>query len=44
MHRAHTIIGKAVGNAMYMGTTLAAYASLCRATGRPFTFPGSAVQ
>lgn len=44
VHRPHTVIGKAVGNAMNMGTTLAAYAVLCRETGRPFTFPGSAVQ
>lgn len=44
IHRPHTIIGKAVGNAMNMGTTLAAYASLCRETGRPFRFPGSEAQ
>lgn len=44
VHRPHTVIGKAVGNAMNMGTTLAAYASLCRETGRPFRFPGSAMQ
>ena len=44
VHRAHTIIGKAVGNAMNMGTTLAAYATLCRELGRPFIFPGSATQ
>lgn len=44
VHRPHTVIGKAVGNAMNMGTTLAVYASLCRDTGRPFTFPGSATQ
>ena len=44
VHRPHTIIGEAVGNAMNMGTTLAVYASLCRETGRPFRFPGSAVQ
>jgi nucleoside-diphosphate-sugar epimerase len=44
VHRPHTIIGKAVGNAMNMGTTLAVYATLCRATGRPFRFPGSAMQ
>ncbi len=44
VHRPHTVIGKAVGNAMNMGTTLAVYATLCRATGRPFRFPGSAVQ
>lgn len=44
VHRPHTVIGKALGNAMNMGTTLAAYATLCRETGRPFTFPGSAAQ
>jgi len=44
IHRPHTVIGKAVGNAMNMGTTLAVYAELCKATGRPFRFPGSQVQ
>ena len=44
VHRPHTIIGMAVGNAMNMGTTLAVYASLCRETGRPFRFPGSQTQ
>ena len=44
IHRPHTIIGKAIGNAMNMGTTLAAYASICRELGRPFKFPGSAAQ
>ena len=44
VHRPHTVIGMAVGNAMNMGTTLAVYASLCRETGRPFTFPGSMAQ
>lgn len=44
VHRPHTVIGKAVGNAMNMGTTLAVYATICRETGRPFTFPGSAMQ
>ena len=44
VHRPHTIIGYAVGNAMNMGVTLAAYATLCRETGRPFLFPGSAAQ
>ena len=44
VHRPHTVIGMAVGNAMNMGTTLAAYATLCRETGRPFRFPGSAAQ
>ena len=44
VHRPHTVIGKAVGNAMNMGSTLAVCATLCRETGRPFRFPGSAVQ
>jgi nucleoside-diphosphate-sugar epimerase len=41
VHRSHTIIGYAVGNLMNIGATLAAHASLCKATGQPFTFPGS---
>lgn len=44
VHRPHTVIGQAVGNAMNMGTTLAVYASICKATGRPFYFPGSVTQ
>jgi nucleoside-diphosphate-sugar epimerase len=44
VHRPHTIIGYAVGNAMNMGVTLAVYATICRETARPFLFPGSAVQ
>jgi nucleoside-diphosphate-sugar epimerase len=44
VHRPHTITGVAVGNAMNMATTLAVYASICKATGRPFVFPGSRVQ
>lgn len=44
VHRPHTVIGMAVGNAMNMGTTLAVYASICKETGRPFQFPGSAAQ
>ena len=44
IHRPHTIVGKAVGNAMNMGTTLAVYASICKETGRPFRFPGVATQ
>ena len=44
VHRPHTITGVAVGNAMNMATTLAVYASICKATGRPFRFPGSEVQ
>jgi nucleoside-diphosphate-sugar epimerase len=44
VHRPHTIIGYAVGNAMNMGVTLAVYATICRETGRPFVFPGSEMQ
>lgn len=44
VHRPHTVTGVAVGNAMNMATTLAVYASICKATGRPFLFPGSRVQ
>ena len=44
VHRPHTIIGYAIGNAMNMGVTLATYASICRETGRPFVFPGSSTQ
>jgi nucleoside-diphosphate-sugar epimerase len=44
VHRPHTVTGVAVGNAMNMATTLAVYASICKATGRPFVFPGSRVQ
>jgi nucleoside-diphosphate-sugar epimerase len=44
IHRPHTVIGKAVGNAMNMGTTLAVYATICKETGRPFIWPGSAAQ
>src|SRR6202021_1073969 len=44
VHRPHTIIGYALGNAMNMGVTLAAYATICRETGRPFLFPGPPTQ
>lgn len=44
VHRPHTVTGVAVGNAMNMATTLAVYATVCKATGRPFVFPGSRVQ
>lgn len=44
VHRPHTIIGYALGNAMNMGVTLAVYASICKATGQPFVFPGSRQQ
>ncbi|MFG6403053.1 MULTISPECIES: SDR family oxidoreductase [unclassified Microbacterium] len=44
VHRSHTVIGHAVGNAMNMGLTLAVYASICRDLGEPFVFPGSLTQ
>jgi nucleoside-diphosphate-sugar epimerase len=44
VHRPHTVIGMAVGNAMNLGTTLAVYATICKETGRPFQFPGSSAQ
>lgn len=44
VHRPHTLIGVAVGNAMNMATTLAVHASICKHSGRPFVFPGSATQ
>ena len=44
VHRPHTIIGYALGNAMNMGVTLAVYATICRESGRQFLFPGSAAQ
>ncbi|MDX6378718.1 MAG: hypothetical protein QOE98_3021 [Gaiellaceae bacterium] len=44
VHRPHTLIGWALGNAMNMGVTLAVYAAICRETGRTFRFPGSEQQ
>ena len=44
VHRPHTIIGYAPGNAMNMGTTLAVYASICKELALPMRFPGSSVQ
>ncbi len=44
IHRPHTVIGKAVGNAMNLGTTLAVYATICKEMRRPFIWPGSAAQ
>ncbi len=44
VHRPSTIVGYAVGNAMNMAATLAAYASICRETGRPFVYPGTPEQ
>ncbi|QIA22288.1 SDR family oxidoreductase [Mesorhizobium sp. AA22] len=40
VHRSHTIIGYAVGNLMNIGATLATHASICKASGQPFIFPG----
>jgi nucleoside-diphosphate-sugar epimerase len=44
VHRSHTVLGFAVGNAMNMVLTLSVYATLCKELGRPFIFPGSAMQ
>jgi nucleoside-diphosphate-sugar epimerase len=44
VHRSHTVIGFAVGNAMNMALTLSVYATICKELGRPFIFPGSDVQ
>jgi nucleoside-diphosphate-sugar epimerase len=44
VHRSHTVVGFAVGNAMNMGLTLAVQAALSRELGRPFVFPGSETQ
>ena len=44
VHRSHTMIGYARGNAMNMGVTLAVYGTLCKESGEPFIFPGSHAQ
>ncbi len=44
VHRPHTMIGYVIGNAMNMAVTLAVYASICKHTGRAFTYPGSVEQ
>jgi len=44
VHRPHTLIGYAVGNAMNMAATLGIYASICKETGMAFSFPGSPEQ
>ncbi len=44
VHRPHTLIGWALGNAMNMGVTLAVYGAICRETGRGFRYPGSREQ
>lgn len=44
VHRSHTVVGHAVGNAMNMAATLGAYAGIQRRLARPFVFPGSRAQ
>ncbi|WP_083701861.1 SDR family oxidoreductase [Tersicoccus sp. Bi-70] len=44
VHRSHTVIGHAVGNAMNIGLTLAVQATLAKELDLPFVFPGSATQ
>ncbi|MCD0465088.1 SDR family oxidoreductase [Flavobacterium sp. ENC] len=44
VHRPHTLIGKTIGNAMNLGTTLAVYATICKQEGTPFVWPGSEAQ
>ncbi|WP_197679052.1 SDR family oxidoreductase [Auraticoccus monumenti] len=44
VHRSHTVIGYAVGNAMNMGLTIAVQAALANHLDLPFVFPGSEEQ
>ena len=44
VHRAHTIFGFAVDNAMNMTLTLSVYATICKKLNRKFVFPGSKAQ
>jgi nucleoside-diphosphate-sugar epimerase len=44
VHRSHTVLGFATGNAMNMVLTISAYATICRELGLPFVFPGSELQ
>jgi len=44
VHRSHTVIGHAVGNAMNMGLTLAVQAALVKELDLDFVFPGSEAQ
>ena len=44
VHRAHTVLGFAVDNAMNMALTLSVYATICKELGRTFVFPGSIQQ
>lgn len=44
VHRSHTVIGYAVGNAMNMGLTIAVQATIARELDLDFVFPGSEAQ
>jgi nucleoside-diphosphate-sugar epimerase len=44
VHRSHTVIGYAVGNAMNIASTLAVQAALAKHRGEPFIFPGNDIQ
>ncbi|ROQ37032.1 nucleoside-diphosphate-sugar epimerase [Frondihabitans sp. PhB188] len=44
VHRSHTVIGHAVGNAMNMGLTIAVQAAIVNELGLDFVFPGSEAQ
>ena len=44
VHRSHTVVGYARGNAMNMGVTLAVYGTLCKESGQLFVYPGSPEQ
>ncbi|MFJ3381554.1 SDR family oxidoreductase [Curtobacterium sp. NPDC090217] len=44
VHRSHTVIGHAVGNAMNMGLTLAVQATIAKELDLDFVFPGSEAQ
>ncbi len=44
VHRSHTVIGHAVGNAMNMGLTIAVQATLAKELDLDFVFPGSEAQ
>lgn len=41
VHRAHTVTGHAVGNAMNFALTLAVHGAIARETGTPLVFPGT---
>ncbi|SJM49399.1 SDR family oxidoreductase [Gulosibacter sp. 10] len=43
VHRAHTVTGHAVGNAMNFALTLAVHGAIARETGKPMVFPGTEV-